>query len=510
MRRKLYPALAAIVAILGLAAVDITIVDLTDDRLHARIHDQKVVDMAANDSSDIPTEQTGFTPCVENMAGAFPCDGIDLLSFIPLADLGFVETSALGGGASDLWGWTSPGSGKEYVLIAHTNGTAAVDVTTPTDPVYLGSIPNTSPVQLIWHDIKIVNDHAVIASESAAHGLQILDLSKLDDMDGSTSALPIAFDAFYPLSGAQHNVVENPSRDQIIVVGGSIAALGLPADQCDSGLNIIDMSNPLLPTPAGCYAGSEYIHDSECVDYQGPDEEYRGRNICVNYAEDHISIVDITDPADGTEISRITYDDTRYTHQGWFTEDFRYILANDELDEQSAPDVTHTRTLVYDVTDLDKPVEHLIALRDGSDGNPETESIDHNNYTHEGLAYQSNYTAGLRVIDMAGLDVAPADGGPQWNEVAFFDTYPADDDATFNGTWSNYPYFESGTIAVSGIGEGLFLVRLHEDRVAGSTLPPAADTDADGAVGDALPPASSTAPGVFRRPDRPRGAADRG
>jgi hypothetical protein len=46
--------------------------------------------------------------------------------------------------------------------------------------------------------------------------------------------------------------------------------------------------------------------------------------------------------------------------------------------------------------------------------------------------------------------------------VAFFDTYPFSDDPTFDGTWSNYPYFESGTIAVSGIGEGLFLLRLAD------------------------------------------------
>jgi hypothetical protein len=44
--------------------------------------------------------------------------------------------------------------------------------------------------------------------------------------------------------------------------------------------------------------------------------------------------------------------------------------------------------------------------------------------------------------------------------VAYFDVYPSSNSAQFDGTWSNYPYFPSGVIAVSHIGEGLFLLGL--------------------------------------------------
>ena len=43
-------------------------------------------------------------------------------------------------------------------------------------------------------------------------------------------------------------------------------------------------------------------------------------------------------------------------------------------------------------------------------------------------------------------------------EVAFFDVYPDNDNAHFNGTWSNYPFFPSGIIAVSNIEGGIFFV----------------------------------------------------
>lgn len=49
----------------------------------------------------------------------------------------------------------------------------------------------------------------------------------------------------------------------------------------------------------------------------------------------------------------------------------------------------------------------------------------------DGLAYQSNYTSGLRV----------------------------NDDTGFAGTWGNYPYFDSGTVVVTGIEEGLFVLK---------------------------------------------------
>jgi hypothetical protein len=125
--------------------------------------------------------------------------------------------------------------------------------------------------------------------------------------------------------------------------------------------------------------------------------------------------------------------------------------VNDELDELTYPDeVSTTRTVVLDVTDLENPTFHFGHQH-------ETRSITHNNYIVDGLVYQSNYTSGLRVLDTSAV----ADGSLE--EVAFFDTFPAHGEPTFDGTWSNYPFFESGTIAVSGIGEGLFLLRLAAD-----------------------------------------------
>ena len=73
-------------------------------------------------------------------------------------------------------------------------------------------------------------------------------------------------------------------------------------------------------------------------------------------------------------------------------------------------------------------------------------------YIRDNLMYQSNYVSGLRILDISD----PANPV----EVGFFDTVPAGEDAPgFDGSWSNYPFFESGTIVVTSGAEGMFLLR---------------------------------------------------
>jgi uncharacterized protein (TIGR03437 family) len=51
-------------------------------------------------------------------------------------------------------------------------------------------------------------------------------------------------------------------------------------------------------------------------------------------------------------------------------------------------------------------------------------------------------------------------------EVGYFDVYPVDDNPAFNGTWSNYPFFKSGVVVVSGIEQGLFVLRPRTNLVS--------------------------------------------
>ena len=399
-------------------------------------------------------------PCQNGMAGPFECDGVDLLAFVAAEDFN-------GAGQSDLWGWTDPETGDEYVILGKTNGVAFFRVTDPTNPVYLGELPNQAALQQIWHDIKVYENHAFIVSESEPHGMTVFDLTRLRGVD---EAREWDQDAFYRLVSASHNIAINTETGFAYIVGGNTG--GALTDQCLSGLHMVDISTPKEPKLAGCYleeggpgtaartvgapltdfSPAAYVHDTECVIYQGPDARYTGQEICFNAAEDKLVVADVTDKLLPKTVGFTDYPNVAYSHQASLTPDHRFLLLNDELDETTHG--TNTRTVVMDVSDLENPKVHFEHMHD-------TRSIDHNNYVHDGRAYQSNYTSGLRVLDVGSIDDA---SDPRLETVAFFDTYPAHTDPTFNGTWSNYPFFESGTIAVSGIDEGLFLLRLSEGQ----------------------------------------------
>jgi hypothetical protein len=48
-------------------------------------------------------------------------------------------------------------------------------------------------------------------------------------------------------------------------------------------------------------------------------------------------------------------------------------------------------------------------------------------------------------------------------EVAFFDTAPyTANDPGYQGAWSVYPFFKSGTVVVNSIEQGLFILRVGD------------------------------------------------
>lgn len=100
------------------------------------------------------------TPCgADGKAGEYPCQNVDLLSFVPLSELG---TS---GDGNDIWGWTDPETGREYAIVGLYDGTSFVDVTDPTNPQVLGKLP-TETFGSMWRDIKV--DHTPFASNTGS------------------------------------------------------------------------------------------------------------------------------------------------------------------------------------------------------------------------------------------------------------------------------------------------------------------------------------------------------
>src|SRR4051812_41716703 len=120
--------------------------------------------------NDAPLAAVANQPCVNGMAGTFPCNRVDLAAFLPVADID--GTNALGVTANDIWGWTDPLTDREYALVGLSNGVAFVDVTNPTSPIYLGNLPTHAddPNFRIWRSVKVYRNHLYVVSEIPNHG----------------------------------------------------------------------------------------------------------------------------------------------------------------------------------------------------------------------------------------------------------------------------------------------------------------------------------------------------
>lgn len=424
-------------------------------------------------------------PCTDGLAdGQYPCDNIGLFAHVSTTELGGVRVN-------DIWGWTDPIDGKEYALVGLSDGISFVDISDPNNPIVIGKLNETSFARKligieadkefpacvvgigdtpaaksisegsVWRDVKVFDNHAFIVSDGQIHGMQVFDLTRLRDYNGTF--LEFNEDVHYDLFDNAHNIAINEVSGFAYVVGfranevcGFERNPNIPNSRDTTGIHIIDLNDPKNPSFAGCYVdanteipdsysvGIGYIHDTQCVNYEGIDEEHHGKEICFSSAEGAVVITDVSDKENTETIGFSGVTGMQYSHQGWLTEDQRFFLMNDELDETRLG--RNTRTYIWDVQDLDRPT--FIGYYSHN-----TSSIDHNLYIRQNFVFQSNYTSGLRILRLGDLDIA------ELIPVGHFDTQPSSNTTSYTGTWSNYPYFESGVIVVSDINDGLFILK---------------------------------------------------
>lgn len=362
--------------------------------------------------------------CQSGVSSGFACKNVELLARLPLEDIG-------GGQGADSWGWKDSETGRYYAIIARSTGTSFIDITDPESPVYLGNLPTPSGDRP-WRDVKVYSNHAFIVADGiSGHGMQVFDLTRLR---GVESPREFTADTRYIAIGQAHNVAINEDTGFAYIVGSS---------DCAGGLHMVDINNPKSPSFAGCFSADGYTHDVQCVSYTGPDDDHQGAEICFASNEDSLTIVDVSNKSAAVMLAKVDYPQKAYSHQGWLDEDQGMFFMGDEVDELDFG--MNTRTLMFDVRDLDKPV--YAGAHQHS-----TSVIDHNLYVKGNYVYQANYMGGLRILR---IDRGKSTG---LTEVAYFDTEPDQDALDFSGAWNVYPFFDNGTILVSDINNGLFVL----------------------------------------------------
>jgi choice-of-anchor B domain-containing protein len=349
----------------------------------------------------------------------FPAQGVQLLSWMTLPDLHPSATSA-----ADCWGYVAP-SGREYALVGVSNGTAIVEITDPVNPKL---VKHLSGPNSLWHGLKVYKTYAYAVSEGG-QGIQVLDLGQIDS--GTASQVG---SITTPGTTATHTVAVDADSGFLYRCGGG-----------GEGIRIYDLNaNPASPAYVGKWS-TKYVHEAQIVTYtSGPAAGKQIAYACTGFnggwSQPGLTILDVTDKANITVVKEVFWPQGGYSHQCWLSEDRKYLYLGDELDEQNF-NMT-TRRLVFDVSDP----ANAFYVGSFTNGN---KAIDHNAYVRGSLYYCADYRAGLRVWDLTN-PVVPA-------EVAFFDTWPPDDNANFNSLWTIYPFFPSKVVAGADVEKGLFL-----------------------------------------------------
>jgi choice-of-anchor B domain-containing protein len=395
------------------------------------------------------------TTCTADMAGNFPCHNIDYLAQVQLQEFATQPSSA-----SNLWGFVDQDDNREYAVVGHRNGTAVFDVTTPGAPLQVGNIPGNAS---LWREVKVYQApdpgggrhraYAYITTEAPGGGLQIIDLTDLPNSVSLANTLT-------EFSSSHTLYISNVNYSTMAALPGQQAYLYIAGSNVAGGAfriyDLVDPVHPSLVTPAP--AGNGYMHDStsmlitdnrttQCAGNHNPCE------VLVDFNETSVDLWDVTDKSAPAMLSTTTYPTATYVHSGWPTEGNRYIIVHDELDELRRS--LNTQIYTLDVADLRVP--SLVTSYIG----PVT-STDHNGYTIGNRYYVSHYKRGLVIFDSTNPNAL--------SEVGSFDTYlsPAANTAGTDGAWGVYPFLPSGTLLVSDIENGLFLLKKNE------TLPPPA------------------------------------
>jgi choice-of-anchor B domain-containing protein len=304
--------------------------------------------------------------------------------------------------------------GNEYALCGASQGMSIVDVTNPAAPVQVAQIPN---VDDLWKEIKVYKGFAYVTTEGNGGALQIVDMRGLPN-----TTLPRQY---YFGDGAIAGQLSTVHALHIDTTLGYCYLFGSNIGQ--GGAVVLDLNaDPYNPTYVGEYQQNGYVHDG----YVDNDTLYAG-HIYAGF----FTVVDMTNKTAPVVLATQTTP-TAFTHNVWISDDRNFLFTTDEN--------TNSFLGAYDISNLSN-----IQEVDRMQTTPGSGSVVHNTHILNNWAITSWYKDGFNIVDVTRPH--------NLVEVGRYDTYAGTGNG-FEGAWGVYPFLPSGTIVVSNIDEGLFVL----------------------------------------------------
>lgn len=327
------------------------------------------------------------------------------------------EHPGTGGGLySALWGYRAP-NGREYAILGCYSGTAFIDIT---DSANIHEVDFVTGTNNNWREMKVFGNYCYVVSEASNSKIQIIDLQYLPDSVRliGTSNMP------------SHTTTHSISQEgPYLYLNGCNSSFG-------QGTVVVDITNPTSPVKRGSW-NTQYIHDCRVLR-----DTIWGANIydASGGGTGSLYVISAVNKDNLTLINSWVNNPNPGPHNIAITGDRKYALVTDEI-PSSFPRVLK----IWNIQNLSN-VTFVAQWQPTSI----TTSIVHNVEIYGNYALIAHYTAGIRLVDISN-PAAPT-------ETAWYDTYPSNNNNSYNGCWGVY-MFPSGKIIGSDRQTGLYVVK---------------------------------------------------
>lgn len=312
---------------------------------------------------------------------------------------------------SALWGYAAP-DGREYAILGCPTGTSFVDVT---DSANIHEVDYLTGLTSSWREMKTYSHYAYIVSEASNSKLQIVDLQYLPD------SVHLVKVWNYPGYTQTHSISQ--SGNYLYLNGGNASTNG--------GIQILDVSDPENPVKLGAWT-TLYVHDCRVEN----DTIY-----AANINNGKVSIINATNKSALSTVTTFNNLVGAGPHNTALSSDKKRLFVTDEIG--TAPYLLK----VWNIEDRSNPVYVTSWQPTGI-----TTSIIHNIETFGNYGIIAHYSAGVRVINITNPNIPV--------EVAWYDTYPANNNESYNGCWGVY-MLPSGKIIASDRQTGLYVLKTN-------------------------------------------------
>ncbi len=327
---------------------------------------------------------------------------------------------------SDLTGYTDSITKKEYIIAGSTDSIYFFDISNPKN-IVLVDVEDGKSKRMVNRDFECYSHYVYCVSDNKELGsLQVFDLRYLPD------SVHKVYDSDTLAQNTHSIFIEAASKRLYMCINRTKSGI-------TNALDIISLTNPELPIKIGTLnvpsfngsiAAFKNVHEIFVRnDTAWCSTEYTGLWV--------FDLRDLTKQALLTVIA--DYPENGYNHSSWLSPNGKYIMFTDEVPNGLA-------IKIFDVSNLFDP--KLVSKFESS-----PTATAHNAFWVGDFAYVSYYHDGFVIFDLKN-PFNPT-------QVGHYRTFPFPPASYegFNGCWGIYPWFPSGTIAVSDMQEGIFTLK---------------------------------------------------